>query len=143
MLLTQIEEICKNVAEAMKDRWDFYQHRAYLKNRGWTEEEFQYYEDPRRNIRANYIKDYYHGYPYWHSYQSSRCEPFTRYHTWMDAYQAIKEWCGTNCQGRWRHDILRAEKYNGEWQINEMGGDALFFAFENERDFTMFVLKWT
>ena len=43
----------------------------------------------------------------------------------------------------WRHDILRAEKYNGEWQINEMGGDALFFAFENERDFTMFVLKWT
>lgn len=139
----QLAELMANVAEELKNRWDFYQHRAYLKRRGWTEEQYQQFYDPLRNERATYVKDYYHGYPYWHCYQSSRCEPFTRYPTWIAAYDAIRGWCESNCQGRWRHDILRAEKIYDEWQLNEMGGDALFFAFENERDFTMFVLKWT
>ena len=139
----QIAELLDAVVEELKDRWDFYQHRAYLKRRGWTEEQYQEYHDPRRNERANRVKDYYHGYPYWHSYHTSRVEPFTRYPTWMDGYQAIKEWCGNNCQGQWRHDILRVDKsYDNNWEINEMGGDALFFAFENERDFTMFCLRW-
>lgn len=138
----QLAELVDAVVEELKDRWDFYQHRLYLKRMGWTEEQYQQYNDPLRNERADRVADYYHGYPYWHPFESSRIEPFTRYATWMDAYQAIKEWCESNCKGRWRHDILRAEKHCSEWKINELGGDALFFAFENERDYVMFCLKW-
>ncbi len=142
-VVDQLEELMQNVIESLKDRWDFYRHTAYLKKRGWTEEQYQTYNDPRRNIRATRIKDYYHGYSYFHLFQTSRTDPFTRYPTWIEAYDAIKEWCKNNCRGAWRHDILRVEKdYWEEWEVNEMGRDVLFFAFEDERDFTMFVLRW-
>lgn len=141
--IESIKELMANIVEEFKDRYDFYQHRAYLKKMGWTEEQYQEYNDPRRNQRATHVKQYYHGYPYFYAYQTSRVDPFTRYPTWMDAYQAIKDWCKDNCQGAWRHDILRVEEGQYELEINEMGKDSLFFAFENDRDFTMFLLKWT
>ncbi len=142
-IVDQLGNLCQNVLEELKGRWDFYRHTAYLKKRGWTEEQYQEYNDPRRNPRATKIKDYYHGYPYFYSYQTSRIAPFTLYPTWMDGYQAIKDWCKSNCQGAWRHDILRVYEGQSELELNELGGDALFFAFENERDYTMFILRWT
>lgn len=138
-----IKKLLENVVDDYKNRWDFYRHRAYLKKKGWTEEQFQEYNDPRRNQQATRVKDYYHGYPYFYSYTSSRIAPFILYPTWMDGYQAIKDWCNASCRGAWRHDILRVYQAQYSLEINEMGGDALFFAFENERDYTIFLLRWT
>lgn len=38
----------------------------------------------------------------------------------------MKEWCDINCQGLWRVESVYA----------------LYFQFENERDATMFMLRW-
>jgi len=44
-------------------------------------------------------------------------------------YQSLpkmKQWCEENCQGLWRCESLHA----------------LYFQFENDRDATMFMLRW-
>jgi hypothetical protein len=145
-VLKKLEDLCQNVLEEMKGRWDFYRHAAYLKKRGWTEQEFQNYEDPDRNIRATRIKDYYCGYPYTHQFTSTHTLPWTEFANWMDCYEQMNEWCKANCQGKFRSDILRvikAPSTSNEWELNDIGGgDALFYAFKDSRDFTMFCLRW-
>lgn len=156
-ILDQIEEICLNVAEGLKDRWDFYRHAAYLKKMGWTEEAYQKQTDPDCNLRADRVSYFYHGYKHVHAFTTTRTSPFTDYPTWMDAYKAIETWCKDNCQDKVRNDILRAHKQTGlkqvddsvewieepEWFFDEMGGgDVLFFAFKSSKDYTLFCLRW-
>lgn len=144
-ILDQIEELMRNVAEELKGRWDFYRHAAYLKKRGWTEEEYQNYEDPDRNIRAVRIKDYYFGYPYTHAFTTTRTLPWTKFSNWMDCYEEMNRWCKTNCRGKFRSDILRVVKSpQNDWELNDIGGgDALFYAFKDPKDYTMFLLRWS
>lgn len=144
MKTADIQNLIDNVTDSLKDRWDFYRHAAYLKKRGWTEEQYQRYEDPDKNDRANSIKDYYHGYAYFTTFESSRGDPWTRYPSWIDGYDAIQSWCKENCKDKWRTDIHRVIKdYCGNWQLNDVGGgDVLFFAFKSQEDCFMFKLKW-
>jgi hypothetical protein len=146
MKTSDIKNIIVNLKASLRERWHFYQHAAYLKNKGWTEEEYQNYEDPDRNVRATRVKDYYRGYPHTVVFESSRGDPWTRYDSWIDAYSAIQEWCKENNQEKWRSDILRvfkAPSTNNEWELNDIGGgDALFFAFKNVNDAFVFKLKW-
>lgn len=44
----------------------------------------------------------------------------------MDNLYKMKEWCEENCQGLWRN-----EQYY-----------AIYWQFENEKDATMFMLRW-
>jgi hypothetical protein len=148
-----MEQLMHNVLEEMKSHYDFYRHRAYLKKMGWTEEAYQKQTDPDCNLRADRIKDYYHGYKHVHSFTTTRESPFTDYPTWMDAYNTIQKWCWENCQDKFRDDILRAHKqtaigYDGDcdeqWFVNEIGGgDVLFFAFKSSKDYTLFCLRWS
>jgi len=144
MKIDDVRRLIDKVADDMKGRWDFYRHAAYLKKKGWTEEEFQKYEDPDRNISASRIKDYYHGYPYIVVFTTSRGDPWTRYLDWLTAYSAIETWCKENCEDKWRTDIHRViQDYWGNWEMNDIGGgDALFFAFKDVNDAFMFKLKW-
>ena len=141
-----IKELMDNVLEELKDRWDFYRHAAYLKKRGWTEEQYQDYEDPDRDVRAIRVKDYYRGYPYTHSFTSTRTLPWIEFGNWMDCYEEMNRWCKTNCKDKFRSDILRVYKgpaSGHEWELNDIGGgDALFYAFKDPKDYTMFLLKW-
>lgn len=145
-IVDQLEELCRNVVEEMKDRWDFYRHAAYLKKMGWTEEQYQKYNDPDYNIRATRIKDYYHGYPYVYAFTSTRNLPWTKFNNWMDCYKEMNQWCKGNCKNKFRSDILRvirAPSTSNEWELNEIGGgDALFYAFKNSKDYTLFLLRW-
>lgn len=144
MKTTDIKNLIDNVTENLKSRWDFYRHAAYLKKTGWTEEQFQHFKDPDRNERASSISDYYHGYPYFIVFETSRGDPWTRYPTWIEGYDAIQSWCKENCKDKWRTDIHRVIKnYWGDWQLNDIGGgDALFFAFKSQEEAFMFKLKW-
>lgn len=146
MKTDDIRRLIDNVTESLKDRWDFYRHAAYLKKRGWTEEEYQNYEDPDRNICATRIKDYYFGYPYTHAFTSTRTLPWTEFGNWMDCYEEMNRWCKANCRGKFRSDILRvfkAPSTGNEWELNDIGGgDALFYAFKDPKDYTMFCLRW-
>ena len=156
-MLEEIETLFRNVADSLRDQWDFYRHAAYLKKMGWTEEAYQRQTDPDYNNRADRVRDYYHGYKHIHAFTTTRDIPFTNYPTWMDAYKAIQDWCKANCQDKVRDDILRVHKQTGlkqvedsvlwieepEWFINEIGGgDVLFFAFKDSKDYTLFCLRW-
>jgi hypothetical protein len=148
----ELKELMQNVLEELKSHWDFYQHRMYLKKKGWTEEQYQNYEDPDRNIRAVRIKDYYFGYQHTHAFTTTRTLPWTEFANWMDCYEQMNAWCKANCRGKFRSDILRVIKQTGiglngdteeVWELNDIGGgDALFYAFKDSRDFTMFCLRW-
>lgn len=144
--IERLSEIMKTVTDELLDRWDFYRHAAYLKKRGWTEEDYQRYEDPNINIRATRIKDYYWGYPYTYAFTSTRKLPWTKFENWLDCYNEMNQWCTDNCKGKFRSDILRVLKEpstGNEWELNDIGGgDALFYAFKDPKDYTIFCLKW-
>jgi len=144
MKVDDIRRLIDKVANDMKGRLEFYRHAAFLKKKGWTEEQYQDYTDPDRNIRASRIKDYYHGYPYIVMFTSSQGDPWTRYLSWLEAYAAIETWCKENCDSKWRTDIHRViQDYCGNWELNDIGGgDTLFFAFKDVNDAFMFKLKW-
>lgn len=129
------------LVEAVKSRWDLYRHAAYLKKRDWTEDDYQKHHDSDRNDRADLITDYYHGYPYLYHYTTTQQYPFNNdaYGGWPDCYAAISAWCKDNCKDKWRDDILRV--YDN--RLCELGNDCLFYAFKCERDYLMFLLKWT
>lgn len=136
--------IIKKVIHELRIRWDLYRHAAFMKETGWTEEQYRNLNDPDRNTRASRVKDYYHGYTHIVTFESSRGDPWTRYLNWLEAYNALEEWCKENCKDKWRTDIHRVIKDNwGEWTLNDIGGgDVLFFAFKSQEDAFMFKLKW-
>ena len=141
--MMNLADLANNALQELKNRWDFYRHAAYLKKKGWTEEQYQKYEDPDYSDRPNKIKDCYHGYPYIHVYTTSRGDPWTRYESWIETFKAMEAWCKETCKDKWRTDILRVIDVNGEWEQNEIGGgDALFFAFKDLEDSFLFKLKW-
>ena len=144
MKTTDVKNLIDNVTENLKGRWDFYRHAAYLKKTGWTEDQYQHFKDPDQNQRADRIKDYYHGYAHIIVFESSQGDPWTRYPSWVQAYNAIQEWCHLNCDSKFRSDIHRVIKDCwGNWELNDIGGsDALFFVFKNVNDAFMFKLKW-
>lgn len=134
-----------------------WRHRRYLKKMGWTEEAYRKQTDPDYNIRGDRASTIYHGYNHIHAFTTTRERPFIDYPTWMDAYDEISKWCRQNCQGKFRDDFLRVHKQTGltqvgdsmewieepEWFINELGGgDVLFFAFKDSKDYTLFLLRW-
>lgn len=144
MKTLDVQKIINDMTTNLKNKWSFYRHAAYLKKMDWTEEQYQDHNDPDRNIRASRIKDYYHGYAYIVVFESSQGDPWTRYPSWIQAYNAIEEWCYENCKEKWRTDIHRVIKnYWGDWEQNDLGGgDALFFAFKSQEDAFMFKLTW-
>lgn len=131
----------------IKNYWNSYKHNKYLKKRGWTELDYQKHHDPDCNYRSTCIKDYYRGYPYFHVFTSTRTMPWTEFGNWMDCYKGMNDWCESNCLNKFRSDIHRVIKEpsnSNEWEMNEMsGGDALFYAFKDSRDYTIFLLRWT
>ena len=141
-----VREVINEVRADLAGRFNKFQHDRYLKKRGWTEEQYQNYEDPDRNIRATRVKDYYCGYLHLHSFTSTRTLPWTEFGNWMDCYEEMNCWCKENCRDKFRSDILRvfkAPSTNHEWELNDIGGgDALFYAFKDSKDYTMFCLRW-
>lgn len=142
-----VRAVIEEVKADLAGRFNKFQHERYLKKRGWTEKEYQQYEDPNCNRRATRLKDYYGGYPHFHAFTSTRTLPWTEFSNWMDCYEQMNQWCDTNCKNKWRSDIHRvinnpATSY--EWELNDIGGgDALFYAFEDSKDYTMFLLRWS
>ena len=60
-------------------------------------------------------------------------------------YQDIQDWCEKNCRFRHRADIHRVWKgqHDTDYKFNDIGGlDYVFFAFMDERDYILFLLRW-
>jgi len=152
-MLTAVRNLMDTVKADVISRWDFYQHQQYLKKMGWTEEAYKRQTDPDVTKTADRVSYFYHGYPHVYVYTTSNVDPFTRYEIWSNAYSEMTKWCDKHCRGKTRNDIMRvyeqtAIDINGDthkdWFINDIGGqDALFFAFQDSKDYSMFLLKWS
>lgn len=129
----------------VKRMWNDFWHKRLLKERGWTQKDFDLHNDPDHNVRATRVKDIYFGYPYVYGYETPSGTPWFQFGDWLEGLTVIKDWCDANCKDKWREDIHRVIKdYWSEWEINELGGgDILFFAFKNEKDYMLFLLRWT
>lgn len=130
------------------DRFQRWKDKRFLRKQGFDNwEQYHRHHDPRLNKRAPSIKRFYHGYPYVHAFTNVNSDPWIAYGDWLTGLSHIKDWCKDHCKGAWRYDIHRvmdtAYPPSKDWNFNEFGGDYLFFAFENEKDFVWFSLRWS
>ena len=136
----------------IKQRYKQWKDQRFLKKHGcasWDDYHHRY--DPDCNISATRVKDYYHGYPYWHVFERSEhyCYKLLYDHGpggFRYGYHDIIDWCQEHTKGKPRTDFLRvlnAPATANQWEINEIGGgDHIFIAFKEKKDYHWFLLKW-
>ena len=124
-----------------------WQDRRFLKRHGvetWAQYNRQY--DPDINWRATRVKDFYQGYPYVYCFENRNHDVYY-WDIGFDGTYVVGNWCDDNCKDKYRMDFHRVIKYPStanQWEMNDLGGgDYVFAAFKNERDFFMFALKWS
>lgn len=142
-----------NLIRRTKARYKLYKDRKFLKKHGCsTWKQYYWKNDPRVFLYADRVRNFYKGYTYLSVFESSRSLN-EEYGDWLEGLTALKDWCDSNCNGHWRCDIHRVVKQTGicidgstelEWFMNDIGGyDILFFAFDNDRDYMLFTLRWS
>ena len=96
------------------------------------------------------ITDFYKGYPFVYCFEDRNNH--YAYELIADygpgglifGQDRIMAWCEENSKSKYRFDCQRVSKRNGEWHFDEMGGgDFIFAAFKDERDYIMFLLRWS
>lgn len=134
-----------NILEKIKAKYNTWIEKRFLARNGckdWAT--YHRMTDTDINWRASRVKDFYHGYPYVYCIENHKhFAYFWEIHT--DGMWVMSNWCDENCKDKYRFDFHRVIKnYWNDWEVNEIGGgDYIFAAFKNERDFTMFALKWS
>lgn len=138
--------------EFIKSKYNSWNERRFLKKHGcdnWK----QYYHryDSDVNHRATEIKQYFCGYEF--VYRFDHGHQVYDWDIWYSGWGAVYDWAVDNCRGKFRFDALRVMPQNGigldgkaetVWFINELGGgDYIYVAFKDPKDYTMFLLKWT
>ena len=118
--------------------------RRFLRRHGcetWREYDIRYDTDVNRS--ASRVREFYHGYPYVYCFEN-RDHPVYYWDIAVDGAYILNNWCENTCVDKYRLDFHRVYRnYWNEWEINEIGGgDYIFAAFKNERDYLLFSLKW-
>ncbi len=128
-MIDKLKELCKQYKDA-----------RFLKKHGcetWREYNRRY--DPDFFSRARYVKNAYRGYKFITKL------PDEYYGLREYSMKNIEKWCEENCKGKWRIDWFRGfydPKFN-DFELNEISGiDELYFAFQDERDYFLFKLRW-
>jgi hypothetical protein len=129
------------------EKYRAWKEKQFLKKHGCeTREQYNYKYDPDINDRAISIKDYYHGYPYFYCFEDRKHEIYY-WDVAIDGVYVTNKWCKENLTGMFRFDFHRATKAPStanEWVTNELGGgDYIFFACKDPKDYTLFLLRWT
>lgn len=117
-----------------------------------TQKQYDRLTDPDVFHHADKINHFYHGYS--HVYCCER-DDHPVYNFGADFSIGIEEvtrWAENNLKHKWRYDGHRVMHQTGigidgsterEWWFNDIaGGDYYFFAFTDERDYMMFLLRW-
>jgi hypothetical protein len=120
--------------------------RRFLKKHGCeTREQYDRKYDPDVVHRATRIKNFYHGYPYFCCFENHQHEVYY-WDLGIDGIYIADKWCKKNLKGKFRfdfHRVMRAPSTANEWEVNELGGgDHIFFACQDPKDYTLFLLRW-
>ena len=112
--------------------------RAYKHNR-----------DPDVERYAQYVEDFYIGYPYIFACPNPNHYAYQHICDYgpggdIYGYHEIELWCHDKIRWNFRCDMHRVyENQQGKMELNDIGGyDIIYFAFKREKDFTHFLLRW-
>lgn len=133
------------IFNSIKDWYNNWKEQRFLKkHRCETWEQYHRIYDPDFNIRATEIQNIYHGYLYVYCFENHHHEIYY-WDIAIDGTYRVTEWCKMNLNDKFRFDFHRVVKdSNGNWVTNELGGgDYIFAAFKNNKDYAYFLLKWS
>ena len=137
--------------------------RKYLANRKLEKSGYRSWRVYRHNrdddvVRyADKVSDFYsEKYTYVHRIDYLHYA-YTCVHDWgpgglIFGYEVMRDWCEAKCRFKYRMDIHRVYHQTGigvngdlheDYWFNDIGGsDFVYFAFQNEQDYLMFLLRW-
>jgi len=125
--------------------------RLFKKHNVSTWSEYNLKFDRDYNKRANTIRTLFHGYPFIAEIDDNRALLTNTCDNWEAGFLHLREWLSTECRGKARatiaHTIRFQHLYNDgtklvDWNINTFGEGSAFIAFQDERDYLIFLLKW-
>ncbi len=136
-----------DIIKPIKEMYRKYSEKKFLKKHGCeTWEQYNHRYDPDINNRASKIKHFYQGYPYVYCFEDHKHDIYF-WDLGYDGTFVVDKWCKENLKGKFRLDFHRAFKANStanDWEINEIGGgDYIFFACKDPKDFTLFMLVYS
>lgn len=123
-------------------RWD----RVLKKSGCKTWEAYFRRNDPDFNYAGKTVNDQLFGYPY------VALAPFRHLEMdfdpmWGEVFngESMAQWCRQHCRGKFRWQWERViMDHSGQYAPNGIGGmDELFFGFKDERDYFLFLLRWS
>lgn len=102
--------------------------------------------DPDYNPRGQTVRDQLFGYPYIYKVDYNKLP--VRFNPLFGPIKQCEEmlnWCDKNCRKKYRTHLERViMDHEGQYLPNGSEGTGeLFFAFKDERDYLMFVLRWS
>ena len=123
-------------------RWDL-----VLKRSGHTAWVHYFrHADPDFQYRGQTVREQFSGYPYLAivPYAHLTVEVCGMWGP-VASGRGVVDWCNRNCRGKFRPQWERVIQDNaGQYCPNGIGGaDELFFGFKDERDYIMFILRWS
>ena len=125
--------------------------RLFKKHNVSTWSEYYLKFDPDHTHNGSTIREIFHGYPFVAEINDTRALMGKTGTSWEDGFLYLKQWLATECKGKARATIDRTVRtehlYNDgtklvDWVINAFGEDSAFIAFQDERDYLIFLLKW-
>lgn len=135
-----------SLKDKIKYRFLEWKYDRILKKSGFSSwEHYLRANDPDFYFPGRTVKDKLFGYPYIAKADYKKLP--VRYDAlWgpITHWEHLIEWCNQYCKGKYRTHYDRViVDHAGQYVPNEIGGyDELFVGFKDERDYTLFVLKW-
>jgi hypothetical protein len=131
----------------IKTRYKEWKDLCFLKKHGCENwEQYHYRFDPDIHKVATRIQDFYQGYPYVYCFENHNHDVYY-WDVAVDGIYVLSKWCKKNCKDKFRFDFHRAMNAPAtayEWEINELaGGDYIFVAFKDPKDYTWFLMRWS
>lgn len=136
-----------NVLSVLKYKFLEWKYDRILKRSGHTSwERYFRANDPDFFIRGQTIKEMFAGYPYVARVDYKHLE-YTVDGMWGEIWNGdnVLNWCNTNCRGkhRWQWERVITDHMGQYAPDGIAGSDELFFGFKDERDYFLFILRWS
>jgi hypothetical protein len=137
----------------LKTRFRKWKAKRKLEKSGYKSwEQYRRNNDPGITWRASRVKDFYRGYKYVYCFEDRKHYAYELLYDYGPGgirygNDDIYDWMDKHAKFTSRMDIHRVIRYPStgmEWEFNDLGGgDYVFVGFKNEKDYMMFLLRWT
>lgn len=136
----------------IKARFRKWKAKRKLEKSGYKSwEHYRRNNDPNILWRASRVKDFYHGYKYVYCFENRNHYAYDLVYDYGPGgirygNDDIYDWLDQHARFTSRMDMHRVIRYPStgmEWEFNDLGGgDYIFAAFNSEKDYMMFLLRW-